>query len=36
MNNIWSRFDKRIKQYNDGVKLWDFSTNTILVASEKK
>lgn len=33
---INKRFDKRIKQYNDGEKLWDFSTSTILVVSGKK
>jgi len=33
---INERFDKRIKQYSDGMKLWDFSTNTILVVSGKK
>jgi len=36
LNLINKRFDKRIKQYNDGEKLWDFSTNTILVVSGKK
>lgn len=36
INLINERFDKRIKQYNDGVKLWDFSTSTILVVSGKK
>ena len=33
---INKRFDKRIKQYNDGEKIWDFSTSTILAASGKK
>ena len=36
LNLINKRFDKRIKQYNDGEKLWDFSTSTILVVSGKK
>jgi ubiquinone/menaquinone biosynthesis C-methylase UbiE len=36
INLINERFDKRIKQYNDGEKLWDFSTSTILIVSGKK
>ncbi|HOJ12670.1 MAG TPA: hypothetical protein PK733_19065 [Clostridiales bacterium] len=33
---INKRSDMRVKQYNDGEKLWDFTTSTILAVSGKK
>lgn len=36
VNLINERYDKRIEQYRSGVKLWDFSTTTVLVASGRK
>ncbi|MFA6729705.1 MAG: methyltransferase domain-containing protein [Eubacteriales bacterium] len=30
---INERFDKRVEQYKNGEKLWDFSTSTVLIAS---
>lgn len=35
-NMINARYDKRIEQYKSGVKLWDFSTTTVLIASGTK
>ena len=36
INLINKRYDERIKQYKSGVKLWDFSTSTVLVVSGVK